>query len=70
MAEGHQPGLREVLLVVVAATAVVLGVAILTGFLPEEAQRAFFHLPITIIVLIVGTVFVLWRISSRRSPEP
>lgn len=54
----------------VAATAVVLGAAILTGFLPEEAQRAFFHLPITIIVLIVGTTYVLWRISSRRSPEP
>lgn len=70
MAERPQPGVREVILVAVAAVAVVLGAAIVTGFLPEEAQRIFFHLPITIIVLIVGTAYVLWRIATRRSPEP
>lgn len=70
MADRAQPGVREVLLVALAAVAVVLGAAILTGFLPAEAQRAFFHLPITIIVLVIGTAYVLWRIATRHSPEP
>ena len=69
VAEKPQPGLREVLLVAGAAVAVVLGAAIVTGLLPAAAQRVFFHLPITIIVLVVGTAYVLWRIASRRSPE-
>ena len=70
MAERPQPGIREVILVAAAAAAVVLGAAIVTGLLPEEAQRVFFHLPITIIVLIIGTAYVLWRIASRHSSEP
>lgn len=70
MVDRSQPGLREVLLVAAAAVVVVLGAAILTGLLPEGAQRVFFHLPITIVVLVVGTAFVLWRIATRRPPEP
>ncbi|MBI3747171.1 MAG: hypothetical protein HY264_11740 [Chloroflexi bacterium] len=69
MAERAQPGVREVLLVAAAAVVAVLGAAILTGFLPPAAQRAFFHLPIAIVVLVAGTAFVLWRIASRRPPE-
>ena len=69
MAERPQPGIGKVVLVAAAAAAIVLGAAILTGFLPESAQRVFFHLPVTIIVLIVGTAYVLWRIATRRSPE-
>ena len=69
MAERPQPGVGQVILVAAAAAAIVLGAAIVTGLLPESAQRVFFHLPITIIVLIVGTAYVLWRIATRRSPE-
>ncbi len=69
MAEGAQPGLREVVLVAAAAVAVILGAAIATGFLPEAVQRVIFHAPLTIIVLLAGTVFVLWRVARRRPPE-
>jgi uncharacterized membrane protein len=70
VAEGAQPGVREVILVAAAAAAVVLGAAIVTGLLPEPAQRLIFHFPVTIVVLVVGTAFVLWRIATRRPPEP
>jgi hypothetical protein len=63
-------GGRQVLLAGMAAVAVVLGAAILTSVLPTEAQRVIFHTPLLIAVLIVGTGFVLWRIASRRPPEP
>ena len=63
-------GWREVLVVAGLAVGVVLGAAILTAVLPTEAQRVIFHTPLLIGVLIVGTGFVLWRISSRRPPQP
>ncbi len=69
MAERSQPGLRQVLLVAAAATAAVLGSALVTSFLPAEIQRFFFHQPVTIAILIVGTAFVLWRVATRRPPE-
>ncbi len=69
MAERSQPGVREVVLVAAAAAAVVLGAAIVTGLLPESLQRVVFHAPLTIIVLVVGTTYVLWRVASRRPPE-
>ena len=69
MAERTQPGLRDVLLVAAAAVVVVLGAAVLTGMLPESLQRLIFHFPITIAVLVAGTVFVLWRVATRRPPE-
>jgi hypothetical protein len=62
-------GWREVLAVAAMAAAVVLGAAILTAVLPTEAQRVIFHTPLLIGVLIIGTGFVLWRISSRRPPD-
>jgi FtsH-binding integral membrane protein len=63
-------GWREVLGVAGIAVGVVLGAAILTAVLPTEAQRVIFHTPLLIGVLIVGTGLVLWRISSRRPPQP
>jgi FtsH-binding integral membrane protein len=45
---------------------VVLGAAVVTSLLPAEAQRAIFHAPILIVVLVVGTAWVLWRISRPR----
>ena len=66
---GRQPGWREVLIVAGAAVAVVLGAAILTSVLPTGFQEVVFHTPLTIIVLIVGTGWLLWRIS-RHPPGP
>jgi heme A synthase len=61
----RQPGWREVLLVAVAAVAVVLGAAILTSLLPEAFQTVVFHTPVAIVVLVLGTGWLLWRISRR-----
>jgi len=63
-------GWRQVLIVAAVAVAVVLGAAILTAVLPTDAQRVIFHTPLLIAVLILGTGFVLWRIATRRPPEP
>ena len=62
---GRQPGWREVILVAVAAVAVVLGAAILTSILPTNLQEIVFHTPLTIVILIVGTAWLLWRIARR-----
>ena len=69
MAERSQPGVRQVVLVAAAAAAIVLGAAVATGLLPEPAQRVVFHAPLTILVLIIGTAYVLWRVATRRPPE-
>ena len=60
---GRQPGWREVLVVAAVAVAVVLGLAVLTSFMPTDIQQVVFHSPLLIVVLIVGTGAVLWRIS-------
>ena len=61
-----QPGWREVLLVAVAVVGVVLGAAALTGLLPTEIQQVIFHGPVLIAVLVIGTAWLLWRISRGR----
>jgi FtsH-binding integral membrane protein len=66
---GGQPGWREVLIVAGVAVAVVLGAAVLTSILPTDAQEIVFHTPLAIVVLIVGTAWLLWRIA-RRPPGP
>jgi hypothetical protein len=50
--------------------AIVLGAAVLTSLLPTAVQTVIFHAPILILVLIVGTGWVLWRISRGRPPDP
>ena len=50
-----------------AVVAVVLGAAVLTSFLPTQAQRVVFYSPLAIFVLIGGTAWLLWRISRRSS---
>jgi len=62
-------GWREVLVVAAVAVGGVLGAAILTAVLPTEIQRVVFHTPLLIVVLLVGTGVVLWRIAARRPPE-
>ncbi len=62
-----EPGWRQVILVAGVAVAVVLGAAVLTSLLPTGFQEFVFHTPIAIAVLIVGTGWLLWRISRRPS---
>ena len=62
-----QPGWPQVALVAASVVVVVLGAALLTGCLPDEFLRAIFHGPVLIGVLIVGTAWVLWRISRGRA---
>ncbi|MEZ0239807.1 MAG: hypothetical protein ACAH65_03335 [Chloroflexota bacterium] len=69
MAEESRASGRDVLIVGVIAVAVVLGAAIVTSVLPVEAQRLIFHSPLLIVVLVVGTGGLLWRITTRRPPE-
>lgn len=64
-----QPGWREVLLVAAAVVAVVLGAAVLTSLLPTEIQATIFHAPVLIVVLIVGTGWLLWRIGRGHAPD-
>ena len=45
---------------------VVLGAAALTGLLPDPIRGAIFNGPVLIGVLIVGTGWLLWRISRGR----
>ena len=49
----------------VGAVAVVLGAAIVTSVLPTAAQEVVFHTPLAIVVLLLGTAWLLWRISRR-----
>jgi uncharacterized membrane protein YraQ (UPF0718 family) len=61
-----QPGWPEVILVGFAVVVAVLAAAAITGFLPTPIQQAIFHGPVLIVVLIVGTGWLLWRISRGR----
>jgi uncharacterized membrane protein len=63
-----QPGLAEVLLIAIAVVAVVLGAAVLTDVLPAPIHDAIIGGPVLIGVLILGTCWVLWRISRPRPP--
>ena len=62
----REPGWREVVLVAAAVVAAVMGAATVTGWLPTPIQQAIFHGPVLIVVLIVGTGWLLWRISRGR----
>ena len=57
------PGLREALIVGAVAVAVVLAASIVTFLLPPDARDVVFRTPLLILVLIVGTAGVLWRIT-------
>jgi hypothetical protein len=63
-------GLREVLILAGACVVVVLGAAILTSFLPRDAQEVVFRTPLLIAVLIGGTAIALWRIARPRPETP
>jgi uncharacterized membrane protein len=62
----REPGWLQVALVAASVVAVVIGAAVVTGLLPVEIQRAIFYAPVLIGVLIIGTAWLLWRISRGR----
>ena len=57
------PGLREALLIGELVVAAVLVAGALTYLLPAEARDVILRGPVLILVLLVGTAAVLWRIS-------
>lgn len=59
----REPGVRDAVLVGVAAVAVVAMAMIATAVLPPDARDIVFRTPLLIAVLIVGTAAVLWRIT-------
>lgn len=65
MAEARQIGWREVLIVAAIVVAIVLVVAQLTSGVSRDVRT-----PATILVLIAGTSWVLWRVARREPPEP
>jgi hypothetical protein len=65
-----QPGWPQVVLVAAAVVAVVLGAAALTGILPEVVREAIYETPVAIVVLVVATGWLLWRISRRGPGAP
>jgi len=57
------PGLPDALLLGGLAVVVVLAAGAITFLLPADAQAVVFRTPLLILVLIVGTAGVLWRIT-------
>lgn len=62
VAPSRQPGLREVLLVAAIVVVVVLAADLLTSLLPPQVRDLIVHTPLAIVVLVLGTAVVLWRI--------
>ena len=56
-------------MVAAGVVVVVLGAAALTGFLPAPIRDAILGGPVIIGVLIVGTGWLLWRISRGRPAD-
>jgi hypothetical protein len=63
---GSQPGWLEVLTVAAGVVVAVAAAAALTGILPDPMRGAILNGPVMIGVLIVGTGWLLWRISRGR----
>jgi len=64
VADARQVGWREVLIIAAVAVGVVLIVAQLTSGVSRDIRT-----PVTIVLLIAGTAWVLWRASTHRPPE-
>ena len=62
-------GVGQVLIVAAIAVLAVLAVVALATFVPAVGDF-FRRVPIVIVVLVVASAFVLWRLAGRRPPEP
>jgi hypothetical protein len=65
----RRPGLREVLLVGAIVVGAVAVAVIVTSIMPPDAQYIVLRTPLLILVLILGTAGVLWRITRPDRPE-
>jgi hypothetical protein len=65
---GRGRGLREALLVGELVVVIVLLAGAITYLLPADARDVVLRTPLLILVLIVGTAAVLWRISRPEHP--
>ena len=61
------PGLRDALIVGAVTVGVVLAASVVTFLLPPDARDLVFRTPLLILILIVGTAGVLWRITRPGS---
>lgn len=62
-ASNRAPGVREAVIVGAVTVVIVLAIAFVTLLLPANVSAIVFRTPLLIVVLIVGTVGVLWRIT-------
>jgi uncharacterized membrane protein YqjE len=65
----RKPGLRDVLLVGAIVVGVVAVAVIVTSIMPPDVQYVVLRTPLLILVLILGTAGVLWRITRPDRPE-
>ena len=65
----RRPGLREVLVVGALVVGAVALAVIVTSVLPPGGQYVVLRTPLLILVLILGTAGVLWRITRPNRPE-
>jgi hypothetical protein len=65
----RRPGLRDALLVGALVVGVVAVAAVVTAMLPPDGQYVVLRTPLLILVLILGTAGVLWRITRPDRPE-
>ena len=68
MTDARQVGWREVLILAAVAVGIVLAVDVVTTLVPG-LQAVVTRTPVIVIVLIAGTAWLLWRLSTRRPPE-
>lgn len=66
---GRAPGLREALLVGELVVVAVLLAGVATYLLPGDLKDVVLRTPLLILVLLVGTAAVLWRISRPGRPD-
>jgi hypothetical protein len=70
VAEGKRAtGWREVLIVAAIAVAAVLAVDAVATFVPSIGDL-FRGTPVMVVVLVIASALVLWRIAARRPPDP
>ena len=61
-------GWREVLIVAAIAVAAVLAVNALATFVPAIGN-VFQRTPVIVVVLIVASAVLLWRVAARQPPD-
>jgi hypothetical protein len=64
----RRPGLREVLLVGALVLGAVAVAVVVTSIMPPGAQYVVLRTPLLIVVLVLGTAGVLWRITRSDRP--